>query len=203
MLRICRQCAKQYEGKPGSTLCPDCVTAARKSTIRDRTCRTCGITFPGGPRAWYCPSCRLERRRAAGREARRTGPARPLGSTDICVVCGGEYIVNGGHQRYCPACAPDAIKAADRIQALEWYAANGDPDQRRTQRQAGTAPIPCVICGRAFTPSDSSHTCSSVCGRELARRNAQRYEHDHRQERNSYHRELRKKKKETKDEETD
>ncbi|MBQ7344500.1 MAG: hypothetical protein IJW45_00370 [Oscillospiraceae bacterium] len=193
MLRICRQCAKQYEGKPSSTLCPDCAAASRKNVVRDRTCRTCGITFPGGPRAWYCPTCRRERRRAMDREAKRSGPARTLGSTDICTVCGDQYTVNSGRQRYCPACAPDAVKAIDRAQGLEWYAANSDPDQRRAQRQAGAAPITCVICSKAFTPRDSSLTCSPSCSRELSRRHNQRYEREHREERNAYHRERLKK----------
>lgn len=194
MRRICRQCATQYEGDPGSTLCPDCVAATRKSTVRDRTCRACGITFPGGPRAWYCPACRLERKRAADRDIKRSGPARPLGSTDTCTVCGGEYTVCGGRQRYCPGCAPDAVKAIDRAQGLEWYAANGDPDQRRTQRQAGAATVPCVICGTVFAPKGKSLTCSPSCSRELTRRNNQRYEATHRAERNDYRRELRRSK---------
>lgn len=203
MLRICRQCATQYEGDPGSTLCPDCVATGRKSTLRDRVCRTCGATFPGGPRAWYCPTCRLERRRAADREFKHRGTARPLGSIDTCTVCGSAYTVTGSRQRYCPGCATEATRAADRTQALEWYAANGDPAHRRAQRLAGAAPIPCVICGQEFTPRDASHTCSPSCSKELSRRNTLRYDQDHRRERNAYRCQLRQTKKEEKDEETD
>ena len=71
MFRICRTCRIEYDGDPGSTLCPSCVKAGRKTTIRDRTCRTCGTTFPGGPRAWYCPDCRADRQKKQAQEAYR------------------------------------------------------------------------------------------------------------------------------------
>lgn len=195
MLRICRQCATRYEGDPGSTLCPDCVAVNRKNVIRDRICRSCGAVFPGGPRAWYCPGCRQERKREAKRRNNR-GAARPLGSTDLCVVCGGEYTVTCGHQKYCPACSPEATQAADRIGALKWYAQNGDPAQRREQRQAGAAPIPCAVCGREFRPADASITCSTECSRELDRQRQKKFEQDYRAERNAAQRDRRAKKKE-------
>lgn len=188
MLRICRQCATEYDGKPGSTLCPSCVAANKRTTIRDRICRECGKIFPGGPRAWYCPTCRAERTRKQNRKYKAKGTQRPLGSIDLCVICGGEYIVNGSRQRYCPACAPDATKAADRQQALEWYSANGDPDQRRQLRQAHTADLRCVICGKTFKPIDSSITCSKECSAALTKRHNAEYERTHREERNKQQR---------------
>lgn len=190
MLHICRQCNVQYEGSPGSSLCPECVAKNRKSVIRDRTCRGCGSTFPGGPRAWYCPDCRLERQKEAKRRYIH-GAARPIGSTDLCAVCGGSYTVNSGRQRYCPACAKDATKAVDRIQAREWYGKNGNPQRRREQRQAGAAPLTCVVCGVAFCPKDASITCSAECSRELQRRYSKQYEASHRAERNAAQRKRR------------
>lgn len=191
MQRICRQCAAQFEGAPDASLCPDCVTRNRKNVIRDRTCRGCGITFPGGPRAWYCPDCRRERQRISNAKRRHNGTARPLGSTDTCTVCGSSYVVTSSRQRYCPACAEDACKAADRAQAREWYARNGNPHQRKQRRSAATAQIPCKICGKPFTPHDASATCSPVCSRELHRQQAQQYEAAHREERNAYQRDRR------------
>lgn len=188
MLRICRQCGTQYEGKPGSTLCSGCVAVNRKNVIRDRICRECGITFPGEPRAWYCPKCRMERKRVADRHSSRYGPARPLGSIDVCVICGNQYIVKSGNQRYCSVCSENATKAADRTQGREWYAQNGDPERRRIQRQACAAPINCRVCGKAFVPTAPSVTCSKECSQELSRLNCQRYEAEHRDERNAAHR---------------
>ena len=191
MQRICRQCGTQYQGKPGSTLCPNCVAVNRKNVIRDRTCRGCGAVFPGGPRAWYCPDCRRDRRRAASQRARRNGTARPIGSIDRCEICSGEYTVSSGRQRYCPACAPQAVAAVDREQGRQWHLENGNADRRRDQRRAGTAMIPCKVCGELFAPTDSSLTCSPNCSREHNRRLAKVWETDHRQQRNDYRRERR------------
>lgn len=187
MLRICRQCATQYEGAPGSTRCPDCVAKNKKSTVRDRICRTCGITFPGGPRAWYCPGCRAERTREANRRHQRNGPARLLGSTDICTVCGGPYTVTGSRQRYCPNCAPEAIAAVDREQGRRWNAENQPANQRRAQRHAGAATIPCKVCSKLFIPTGAALTCSPECSMELTRQNRSAYEQQNRKNRNQYH----------------
>lgn len=184
MLRICKYCGREYEGAPHSSACPDCVRQRKSSTIRPRTCRQCGAQFPGGPRAWYCPQCRRERKLAQARARQKNGPARPLGSIDRCIVCGGEYVVVNGLQKYCPKCAPEATRAIDREQARQWNRENTTPDQRREERKAAAAAIPCAVCGKPFVPTDSSITCSRECSAELARRNAAAYERAHRESRN-------------------
>lgn len=165
MQRICKYCGNTYDGNPGSSACPDCVAAQKKTTIRPRTCRQCGKTFPGGPRAWYCPDCRHERRKAADIRSKRNGPARPIGSTDTCEICGAAYTVNSGRQRYCPACAADAIRENDRKQSRRWQAENTTPAERKAVRKAAAAPIACVVCGKMFVPTDASITCSPKCSR--------------------------------------
>lgn len=193
MLRICRACKVEYEGDPGSTLCPTCVKTQKSTTIRDRICRTCGTAFPGGPRAWFCPKCRADRQREQRREAQRrraAGKTRSLGSEDICTICGKPYTVNSGRQRYCPECAPAAWAEADRQQGRAWYAANADPDKRRQTRQTHAAKLLCVICGKPYTPTDASKTCSPECSAELHRRSAARWESNHKPQRNARRREL-------------
>lgn len=192
MRRICRTCKVEYEGDPGSTLCPACVRAQKSTTIRTRTCRTCGTPFPGGPRAWYCPACRAGRQRAQSRDYHRRKAAdkvRAIGSEDLCTVCGKPYAVASGRQRYCPDCAPEAQAAADRQQALAYYAAHRDPDTRREQRKAHAAELLCVICGKPYIPTDASKTCSAACSAELARRSCARWESNHKPQRNAYRRE--------------
>ena len=196
MRRICRKCQIEYDGDPGSTLCPSCVKEGRSSTIRGRICRTCEQTFPGGPRAWYCPDCRRERKRDQSRGYSRRGPARAIGSIDRCILCGAEYTVNGARQRYCKECALAACREADRIQGREWYAEHGDPNRRRELRIAHTAEIACSICGKLFTPRGKSVTCSKACSTELAKRYTADWERSHREQRNQYRRELRRKNKE-------
>ena len=199
MLRICRKCNAQYDGDPGSTLCPACVQAARTSTIRDRVCRTCGATFPGGPRAWYCPTCRADRQKTQRREAYRrkvAGNTRALGSEDLCTICGKPYVVASGLQRYCPACAQAAWAEADRQQGREYYVANRDPAARKAQRKACTADLLCVVCGKPYKPTNSARTCSPGCSAILQKQHATAWEISHREQRNQYHRELAKAKKE-------
>ena len=193
MLRICRNCRIEYDGAPGSTLCPSCVKEERKSTIRDRTCRTCGIIFPGGPRAWYCPDCRAARQKEQNREYHRrtvTGTARAIGSEDICTICGTSYTVNSGRQRYCPTCASGAWKESDRRQGREYYAAHGNPDARRELRQAHTAELLCEVCRKPYKPISTAKACSPACSAELARRNSSNWERSHKDERTAYHRDL-------------
>lgn len=153
--------------------------------VKDRTCRQCGAIFRGGPRAWYCPSCRQERRLESSRRFRANGPARPLGSTDFCVVCGNPYIVNSARQKYCPDCAPDAIRAVDNAQSIAWNAENVTPEYRLAHRAKTVQPRACVICGKVFLPRDSSITCSKDCSKELDRRKSASYGRDHRSEINA------------------
>lgn len=196
MKRICKYCGAGYDGDPGSTACPECVKKLRSSTIRDRICRACGATFPGGPRAWYCPTCRADRRREADRRYKHSGPSRKIGSTDICQICGNPYTVVSGLQKYCPDCAPDAVRTIDRAQSKAWAAEHLDPKQRREARQTCTAPLLCAVCGKPFLPDDASHTCSKACQSIYARQRASKWEKTHREHRNQYHRELYRKKKE-------
>ena len=143
MLRVCLSCGAVFDGGCAAMKCPKCVAAERSSTLRPRVCRTCGRTFDGGPRAWYCPECRAIRRREQGRAGQArvaAGTTRKLGSTGVCEICGKEYIVSSGLQRYCPGCAPDAVREIDRAQARAWARANTTPEGRRKARSAAAAP---------------------------------------------------------------
>ena len=94
--------------------------------------------------------------------------------------------MQSARQRYCPSCAPDAIRARDRQASRDWNAANLTPEARRAVRQTATAEIPCEICGKPFRPHDASVTCSPSCSAELTRRNRAGWEKAHRAERNAY-----------------
>lgn len=153
-----------------------------ETTLRDRICCECGRRFGGGPRAWYCPACRYERRKAQTRayKARRlAGMTRPLGSVDHCTVCGGAYTVTGPNQRYCPTCAPDAVAAVDRQQALDWYRCNSDRiNPERNARRRYTARR-CAMCCKPFDATGTAIYCSDEC-RAAARRLAQARSDAHR-----------------------
>ncbi len=112
------------------------------SNLGQRMCRECGCAFEGGPRAWYCPRCRAKRHKAQHRTyriRRSMGNVRHIGSLDICVRCGAEYLVCDPNQIYCPTCAPDAIKEIDKMQGLAYYHRNKDrlnPVRNERRRQA-------------------------------------------------------------------
>lgn len=169
-LKQCAACGKSFVAS-GRTirLCPECTAASKKNVMRQRTCRQCGAVFEGGPRAWYCPACRYERKKARDRECKRNGPARPIGSIDRCVVCGAEYTVESGNQRYCPDCAAEAIKAADRAAALEYYTGHKEQFERRKKDHTTL----CVICGKPVCSGTVSITCSPECAALVRKRHNQ------------------------------
>lgn len=133
-----------------------------------KTCKQCGKTFSGGPRAWYCPACREERRAKHDKDykrRKRTGAHRPLGSIDQCVICGQDYTVNAGQQRYCPRCAVGAVKAIDRSQGLSYYHVNKDAinPARNLKRRKGLRQ--CPICKTQFDTRSKRICCSDECRR--------------------------------------
>lgn len=141
--------------------CGDCLAAARSTTLRPRTCRTCGDIFPGGPRAWYCPDCRTEREKARKRKYRAYGFSRHLGDIDNCVVCGKEYVVCSGSQKYCTDCAPEAVREIDREQSIRWNRENDYYAKREETPRSGVKV--CVVCGREMSPGTNTVTCSPEC----------------------------------------
>lgn len=168
-LKKCLKCGELFNAsKNEQRLCDDCIAAAKSTTIRPRTCRECGAIFDGGPRAWYCPSCRVMRRKETDKRCRRNGPLRPLGSIDHCTVCGKEYVVNSGRQKYCPDCAEEAVRQLDREASKKWNSENNFYQQRYQQPRNGQKI--CVICGKPIPPGTSRVTCSPECNKLLIRR---------------------------------
>lgn len=170
--RQCKVCGKEFQGEGEQRLCPDCRSAARKATVvLTRTCITCGIEFLGGPRASYCPECREIRKKQQKREyleRKAAHKTREIGSTDICQSCGKPYTVEGGLQRYCPDCAESAIREKvlpkKRARAAEHRA---DIAERKKALKSESAI--CAYCGRTYTSTKPSVTCSPECEREHRR----------------------------------
>ena len=91
------------------------------TTLMPRACIQCGRDFIGGPGAQYCPDCRIERRRESAKESqrrRRAGKAIVLGETvGRCAVCGKKFVYKSANQKYCSACAPEAMAEHNRKSA--------------------------------------------------------------------------------------
>lgn len=133
--------------------------------ITDRVCAICDKIFKGGPRAKYCPTCRVDAQKDASRRYKINGANRPLGSKDICSICGNEYVVNGSNQMYCLACRDNQYKMANKLQSLEWYNRNNsDINVRRKDKRIGIKK--CVWCGKEFISHTKRNTCSEYCWRK-------------------------------------
>jgi hypothetical protein len=182
MKRICEKCGIEFDGEPWSLKCSTCADESKRDKIRVRTCRECGTQFMGGPRAWYCPDCRIKRQREAELKylaRKKAGHNRKLGDEYPCEVCGKPYIYVGGMQKYCPDCADAAYAEVKSRITRAWLAAHRNPDDVRRRRQATTAPIACVICGKSFVPDTRAFTCSPECSAELERRTSSEYWKEH------------------------
>lgn len=91
----------------------------------------------GGPRAFYCPNCRRIRQREANERARKRGGAtRPIGSIDKCKLCGAEYVVNSGRQKYCSdECQREAVLAWQREHKKGYGKASGQDIKKAERRK--------------------------------------------------------------------
>lgn len=161
--RACKQCGKIFYGNMDCLLCPECAKESRiKNVVRDRICIDCGTTFQGGPRARRCPDCRQAAKNQTVKPFKKNSAKRPIGSMDICQVCGHEYTVISGRQKYCSG-------ACQRVAVLEWqrkrkqeYNKNPAVTQARKVRRAGKQKV-CVYCLRVFSSTTSSNVCSDYC----------------------------------------
>ena len=169
--RIYKNCGKIFEVPTGKEayLCRDCATEARRnSVLRERTCKICGKSFMGYPRSFFCPECSEKRKKQQQREWKRKKPARPLGSKDICISCGKEYIVNSGRQRYCPECAKIKVKENIRVHKRE-YREKNIKDYQEAKRATRGKRYVCPICGKEFEKHTARVTCSQECEKEYRR----------------------------------
>ena len=77
------------------------------------------------------------------------------------MICGGEYVICSGRQKYCPKCAPDAVREIDRAQANCW---NAEHDYRAKRHETPRRGVKvCVVCGREIVPGTPTVTCSPEC----------------------------------------
>lgn len=167
----CLRCGKEFDGKSVDIHCPECLPIIKHTFYRARVCKDCGEEFSGGPRAWYCPECRKIRRKKQKLEyeaRKKAGNVRALGSMDICAICGKEYIVESGLQKYCPECG-EIEKIRIKLENSRKHARKNMP-KRKENREKARAAISCVICGKIFIPRGNFTTCSPECSKQLARK---------------------------------
>lgn len=168
----CIKCGKVFEtARYTQTQCDECLKKSKSSVIRPRTCKICGSVFDGYPRSMYCPQCRVDQEKARAARYRKDGVARHIGSVDYCTICGKEYTVKSGLQKYCPDCAEEAIRAKDREMSKAWNKVNDYYVKRTGVPRSGIKV--CVVCGKEFVDKQPSVTCSEECA-VLRRKERQR-----------------------------
>lgn len=160
-LRLCKKCGGGFYGNSDSLYCQSCVGVIRADVVRTRACIDCGASFDGGPRAMRCPKCRVAEEKRINKLHKKSGSKRKLGSIDICQICGTEYIVKSGRQKYCPGCRREASLQWQREHKKEY---NKKPEviKARRERRSSRQKI-CVYCLLPFWDSSTSNCCSDYC----------------------------------------
>lgn len=199
-MKVCEVCGRELTGRHRYYCSPQCrqvALAQREKAARaqlgklpgnhqqpkPKVCADCGATFYGYPRSYRCPACQAEADRkhdAEHLQRKKAGHARQIGSVSRCERCGAEYIVDGGLQRYCPACAKEIWKE----DALRRY--HQDKDAINERRRPSRAEVykkavesrvrVCAVCGSEFTASSRHRLyCSDECASKAsAARNKKR-----------------------------
>ncbi len=172
--KVCRTCGKPIPNESQyATVCPECSTKNRSAARNKmRTCIDCGKEFMGYPKSKRCPECQSDadkRHNAEYRRRRKNGVARVIGQFYSCEICGKEYMLTSGQQKYCPDCKDKATRARDAELTRKWISAHHDEIEKR--KYVARA---CVICGKPIPRGSQKITCSPECAkaREKQRRRA-------------------------------
>lgn len=162
--RACQVCGRPFYGSSADChYCPACARAKKLDTVvRIRTCQDCSTEFYGGPRARRCPDCAHKAQQETNRAHKKTGAKRPLGSTDKCAVCGKEYTVVSGRQKYCSdVCRRKGLLEWQREHKRGYNKMTGQ-NIKKIDRRRQSQKI-CVYCMRAFTSNKPTNLCSDYC----------------------------------------
>ncbi len=164
--KTCQVCGNPFYGGKDCYYCPACAKDKKLDTVvRIRTCQDCGAEFYGGPRAKRCPACAYNAQQETNKMHKKRGTMRPLSSTDICAVCGNEYIVKSGRQKYCSdECQRKGVLEWQRIHKKGYDKASGQ-QMKKMQRRKQVQKI-CVYCLQPFTSNTPVNSCSDYCRRE-------------------------------------
>lgn len=169
MKKACQVCGKPFYGGSDCFYCPECARVKKLDTVvKIRTCQDCGIEFFGGPRAKHCPDCAYKAQQETVRRHKKTGTKRPIGSIDKCAICGKEYIVKSGRQKYCSdICMRKGVLAWQREHKKGYAKASGQ-DAKKMERRKEAQKI-CVYCLHTFNSNSQTNFCSDDCRKRQKR----------------------------------
>lgn len=160
--RICLACGNPFYGSRDNHYCPTCAKTRKTDTVvRPRICQDCGTEFLGGPRAKRCPDCAH-----ISRSGQKRHPAmRPIGSIDNCVICGEQYTVNSGRQKYCSeSCQREGVLKWQREHKKTYHITSGQ-NVKKQERREKVQKI-CAYCLCTFASDTSTNLCSAHCRSE-------------------------------------
>lgn len=165
-MRACQVCGKPYYGSSDCFYCPACARAKKIDTVvKIRLCQDCGIEFYGGPRARRCPDCAYKAQQETGKRHQKIGTKRPLGSIDRCTICGKEYTVVSGRQKYCSAaCQREGVLVWQREHKKGYDKASGQ-EVKKIERRKQVQKI-CVYCLSTFNSDIPTNLCSDYCRKQ-------------------------------------
>lgn len=160
--KACQVCGKPFYGDRDCYYCPDCAKIKKIDTvIKIRICQDCHMEFSGGPKAKRCPDCASMAKSLYNRKSVK----RPLGSTDKCAVCGAEYTVTSGKQKYCSEdCQREGVLEWQRMHKKEYHKTSGQ-NIKKQERRKRKKKI-CVYCLRTFSSDTTTNLCSDYCRSE-------------------------------------
>lgn len=188
----CQQEMERRRARAGSQLRP------RPGLYAERICMDCGAAYVGHIKTKRCPACQDAAKKRQYMEYRaraRAGHARRLGSTDQCAVCGKDYTVESGAQKYCKDCAQTAYTEAAHQISRAWNAEHYSAPEARAERNAkrradrAATAVQCAVCGRLFVADYASQIyCSNACRTEGQRNYMRAYDEARKEQKAAYHR---------------
>lgn len=160
--KACQICGNSFYGGRDCFYCPKCAKDKKADTVvKIRICQDCHIEFFGGPRAKRCPDCAY----IAQIHHERKPTMRPIGSVDKCVICGNEYTVVSGRQKYCSEiCQRKGVLEWQREHKKNYHKISGQNIKKQERRKQ--AQKICVYCLRNFTSNTTTNLCSDYCRTE-------------------------------------
>lgn len=145
----------------------------RKNWIPSSECvsaRTVGRSFPevrAQDAARTAPTGHRGRRTGC---IKKMGTKRRIGSIDRCEICGAEYTVTSGRQKYCSdACQREAVLKWQRDHK-KGYSRKSGQDVSKKERRTEAKKI-CVYCLREFVSDKPTNLCSDYCRSEQRKLN--------------------------------
>lgn len=190
-----RYCSTECRLEAGKRYIRKSTGIKRKGAIYTlKTCPDCGAEVMLHGSAYRCPTCQyaVDRQRARESQARyKAGKTRRIGSIDICSVCGKEYTVESGMQKYCPDCREEAALEARRKYARERAKKiQEDPEKKEKRNEARRHLMPahretCKQCGKDFFTDAYEMYCSQECKDAARNEYIKKYNQEHAAERSA------------------